>query len=99
MFRLSHNYIPKIISQDDCLPMYVEKASERDSVIDTVWLLSDERQQLQSWGVYLLDMSLELTRHPITPERLFPLAYHGLRRSIWFAKTCVSLFHASDIDN
>ncbi|KAK7695756.1 hypothetical protein QCA50_000393 [Cerrena zonata] len=37
-----------IISQDDCLPMYVEKASERDSVIDTVWLLSDERQQLQS---------------------------------------------------
>lgn len=27
--------------------MYVEKASERDSVLDTVWLNKDERQQLE----------------------------------------------------
>lgn len=38
----------KIISHDDCLPMYLEKANERDSVLDTVWLLTEERQQLQS---------------------------------------------------
>ncbi|KAJ3554408.1 hypothetical protein NM688_g3127 [Phlebia brevispora] len=36
-----------IISQDDCLPMYVEKASERDSVLETVWLTKEERQQLE----------------------------------------------------
>ncbi|KAH9931767.1 rsec15 [Amylocystis lapponica] len=35
-----------IVSQDDCLPMYVEKASERDSVLDTVWLSRDERDTL-----------------------------------------------------
>ena len=39
--------IAQIIAQDDCLPMYVEKASERDSVLNTVWLDKDERQQLE----------------------------------------------------
>ncbi|CAL1701124.1 unnamed protein product [Somion occarium] len=37
-----------IISQDDCLPMYVEKPVERDSVLDTVWLQPDEREVLSS---------------------------------------------------
>ncbi|THG93626.1 hypothetical protein EW026_g7662 [Hermanssonia centrifuga] len=35
-----------IISQDDCLPMYVEKTSEYTSVLDTVLLSRDEREQL-----------------------------------------------------
>ncbi|OCH92199.1 rsec15 [Obba rivulosa] len=35
-----------IVSQDDYLPMYVEQASERDSVLDTVWLTRQERDQL-----------------------------------------------------
>ncbi|OBZ77174.1 Exocyst complex component 6 [Grifola frondosa] len=35
-----------IVSQDDCLSMYVEKASERDSVLDTVWLVRTERDEL-----------------------------------------------------
>ncbi|EMD40837.1 hypothetical protein CERSUDRAFT_111421 [Gelatoporia subvermispora B] len=35
-----------IVSQDDYLPMYVEQASERDSVLDTVWLARQERDQL-----------------------------------------------------
>ncbi|THH31298.1 hypothetical protein EUX98_g2874 [Antrodiella citrinella] len=35
-----------IISQDDCLPMYVETATERDSVLVTVWLTNEERETL-----------------------------------------------------
>ncbi|CCM05576.1 uncharacterized protein FIBRA_07803 [Fibroporia radiculosa] len=35
-----------IVSQDDCLPMYVETTAERDGVLNTVWLNLDERQQL-----------------------------------------------------
>ncbi|KIP10689.1 hypothetical protein PHLGIDRAFT_494456 [Phlebiopsis gigantea 11061_1 CR5-6] len=35
-----------IISQDDCLPMYVETAAERDGVLDTVWLKRGERDRL-----------------------------------------------------
>ncbi|TCD69836.1 hypothetical protein EIP91_005913 [Steccherinum ochraceum] len=35
-----------IISQDDCLPMYVENESERDSVLVTVWLTNEEREEL-----------------------------------------------------
>ncbi|PSR93718.1 hypothetical protein PHLCEN_2v4613 [Hermanssonia centrifuga] len=35
-----------IISQDDCLPMYVEKTSEYTGVLDTVLLSKDEREQL-----------------------------------------------------
>ncbi|KAF9821285.1 hypothetical protein IEO21_00893 [Rhodonia placenta] len=35
-----------IVIQDDCLPMYVEAATERDRVLDTVWLNDDEREQL-----------------------------------------------------
>ena len=40
-------FLIQILSQDDCLPMYVEKASERDSVLDTVWLMQEERAQLE----------------------------------------------------
>ncbi|EPT03610.1 exocyst complex component sec15 subunit [Fomitopsis schrenkii] len=36
----------KIVLQDDCLPMYVENTTERDSVLDTVWLTKEEREQL-----------------------------------------------------
>lgn len=36
----------QIISQDDCLSMYVETTNERDSVLDTVWLNNDERERL-----------------------------------------------------
>ncbi|KAI0700779.1 rsec15 [Cytidiella melzeri] len=35
-----------IVSQDELVPMYIEKASERSSVIDTVWLRSQERDSL-----------------------------------------------------
>ncbi|KAH8106033.1 rsec15 [Cristinia sonorae] len=35
-----------IISQDDCLPMYVETAAERDNVLVTVWLTDEEREIL-----------------------------------------------------
>ncbi|KAI0787052.1 exocyst complex component sec15 subunit [Irpex lacteus] len=35
-----------IILQDELVPMYVEKDSERSSVIDTVWLRSQERDAL-----------------------------------------------------
>ncbi|KAI0921643.1 hypothetical protein AcW1_004442 [Taiwanofungus camphoratus] len=35
-----------IVSRDDYLPMYIEKANERDSVLDIVWLNRDERDYL-----------------------------------------------------
>ncbi|EKM59243.1 uncharacterized protein PHACADRAFT_136668 [Phanerochaete carnosa HHB-10118-sp] len=35
-----------IISQDDCLPMFIENERDRDSVLDTVWLGNSEREQL-----------------------------------------------------
>ncbi|KAI0723088.1 exocyst complex component sec15 subunit [Earliella scabrosa] len=36
-----------IVTQDDFQPMYVEKDSEKESVMDTVWLTRDQRDQLQ----------------------------------------------------
>ncbi|KAI0356457.1 rsec15 [Trametes cingulata] len=36
-----------IVAQDDFQPMYVEKASERDEVLETVWLTREQRQQLE----------------------------------------------------
>ena len=38
----------QIIAQDDLQPMYVEKDSEKESVMDTVWLTREQRSQLQS---------------------------------------------------
>ncbi|KZT13017.1 rsec15 [Laetiporus sulphureus 93-53] len=35
-----------IVSQDDYLPMYVETAAERDGVLETVWLVKNERDEL-----------------------------------------------------
>ena len=37
----------QIVTQDDFQPMYVEKDSEKESVMDTVWLTRDQRDQLQ----------------------------------------------------
>ncbi|RPD64354.1 exocyst complex component sec15 subunit [Lentinus tigrinus ALCF2SS1-7] len=37
-----------IIAQDDLQPMYAEKDSEKESVMDTVWLTREQRSQLQS---------------------------------------------------
>ncbi|KZT72537.1 exocyst complex subunit Sec15-like protein [Daedalea quercina L-15889] len=36
----------KIVAQDDCLPMYVENATQREDVLKTVWLTNEERDQL-----------------------------------------------------
>ncbi|KAI0824715.1 rsec15 [Trametes gibbosa] len=36
-----------IVAQDDFQPMYVEKASERDDVLQTVWLTREQREQLE----------------------------------------------------
>ncbi|KAI9001365.1 exocyst complex component sec15 subunit [Trametes punicea] len=36
-----------IVGQDDFQPMYVEKSSEKDDVLETVWLRRDQREQLQ----------------------------------------------------
>ncbi|PIL36939.1 hypothetical protein GSI_00630 [Ganoderma sinense ZZ0214-1] len=36
-----------IIAQDDFQPMYVEKESEKDSVMETVWLTREQRDQLR----------------------------------------------------
>ncbi|KAI0332397.1 rsec15 [Cubamyces sp. BRFM 1775] len=35
-----------VVAQDDFQPMYVEKTSEKDEVLDTVWLTRDQRDQL-----------------------------------------------------
>ncbi|KAI0677043.1 rsec15 [Trametes maxima] len=35
-----------IVVQDDFQPMYVEKAAEKDDVLDTVWLTREQREQL-----------------------------------------------------
>ncbi|GBE80029.1 hypothetical protein SCP_0212310 [Sparassis crispa] len=35
-----------IVTQDDCLPMYVEQPLERSKVLDTVWLGREERDYL-----------------------------------------------------
>lgn len=37
--------------------MYVENTTERDSVLDTVWLTKEEREQLVKW-VVICDMHL-----------------------------------------
>lgn len=37
---------PQIMAKDDYLPMYVEKANERDCVLDTVWLSKEEHAEL-----------------------------------------------------
>lgn len=44
--HLKTEVVPKIVSRDDYLPMYIEKANERDSVLDIVWLNRDERDYL-----------------------------------------------------
>ncbi|OJT10367.1 Exocyst complex component 6 [Trametes pubescens] len=36
-----------IVAQDDFQPMYVEKASEKDDVLETVWLTREQREQLE----------------------------------------------------
>ncbi|KAI0637978.1 rsec15 [Trametes polyzona] len=36
-----------IVTQDDFQPMYVEKASEKDDVLETVWLTREQREQLE----------------------------------------------------
>ncbi|EIW61471.1 rsec15 [Trametes versicolor FP-101664 SS1] len=36
-----------IVLQDDFQPMYVEKASEKDDVLETVWLTREQREQLE----------------------------------------------------
>ncbi|KAH9849999.1 rsec15 [Lenzites betulinus] len=36
-----------IVAQDDFQPMYVEKASEKDDVLQTVWLTREQREQLE----------------------------------------------------
>ncbi|KAI0751538.1 exocyst complex component sec15 subunit [Daedaleopsis nitida] len=36
-----------IIAQDDFQPMYIEKDSEKESVMDTVWLMREQRDQLR----------------------------------------------------
>jgi hypothetical protein len=36
----------KIVQKDDHLPMHVEKASERDAVLDLVWLSSSESSEI-----------------------------------------------------
>ncbi|KAI0082435.1 exocyst complex component sec15 subunit [Panus rudis PR-1116 ss-1] len=36
-----------IIAQDDCQPMYIERDTERQGVLDTVWLTLEEKEQLQ----------------------------------------------------
>ncbi|KAL4249137.1 Exocyst complex component SEC15 [Abortiporus biennis] len=40
-----------IIAQDDCLPMWVEKPTERDSVLDTIWVQKEERDHLLTMNV------------------------------------------------
>ena len=35
------------MAQDDFQPMYVEKESEKDSVMETVWLTREQRDQLR----------------------------------------------------
>lgn len=50
------NVSEQIVLQDDCLPMYVENTTERDSVLDTVWLTKEEREQLVKWIVSLCVM-------------------------------------------
>ena len=40
------SFTAKIIAQDELLPMYIEKESELNSVLDTVWLRNDERDTL-----------------------------------------------------
>jgi hypothetical protein len=48
------DFLSKIISHDDCLPMYVEKENERDSVLDTVWLQVDERNRLTEYALHFI---------------------------------------------
>jgi hypothetical protein len=53
----------KIVQKDDHLPMHVEKASERDAVLDLVWLSSSESSEIvlcvfeQLFASYLVDVN------------------------------------------
>lgn len=38
--------------------MYVENTTERDSVLDTVWLTKEEREQLVKWVVVCIMLNL-----------------------------------------
>lgn len=58
--RCSHTL--KIILQDDCLPMWVEKPNERDSVLVTIWLRKEEREQLVKYD-HFRDLTLENMTH------------------------------------
>lgn len=46
------------MAQDDFQPMYVEKESEKDSVMETVWLTREQRDQLRKYVQVLLHSRL-----------------------------------------
>ena len=65
---LNANYLPlKIVLKDDHLPMHVEKASERDAILDLVWLSSSESSEIVLCVITSgssISMLISLKEHP-----------------------------------
>jgi hypothetical protein len=78
----------QIVLQDDHIPMYAESASDRDAILDVLWLNASERDEL-SRCVICFDQILRLL--PNVPCQDCPprCGSLGRRHSTCAVRTCV----------